>query len=246
MADATIKRIADSIAAGQLSTADLQHLQASQGFVANALNNADPAREAALTAHYNVLDKMLRAANDITVKESRIRYIDADATVRHWALNESLGRKRGGVQLTEAGVNRMFEAVTNEGIMDTLKGAAGKAGAAIAQTGKNLTNKITADKLKKAWEFEGGNTDSEAIKIFLKNQGVVPAVIDGAMQSLGVKPAAVGASQFVQDLVAGYMALTPQERAEIMKELDVAIDVSGNSNLVNGMNENKRLKKAIR
>ena len=68
MADATIKRIADSIAAGQLSNADLQHLQASQGFIANALNNADPAREAALTAHYNVLDKMLLAADNITVK----------------------------------------------------------------------------------------------------------------------------------------------------------------------------------
>jgi hypothetical protein len=85
MADATIKRIADSIAAGQLSSSDLQHLQASQGFIANALSNADPAREAALTAHYNVLDKMLRAANDIRV-ESRIRYIDADATGR--ALSE--------------------------------------------------------------------------------------------------------------------------------------------------------------
>ena len=59
-------------------------------------------------------------------------------------------------------------------------------------------------------------------------------------------PAAAGASQFVQDLVAGYMTLTPAERAEIMKELDVAIDVSGNSNLVKGMNESKRRKKAVR
>ena len=205
-------------------------------------------------------------------------YIDAQSTVRHWALKESLGRPRGGVQLTESGVNQVFALVEaqalNEGIMDTLKGAAGKvtgaikgaagkAGAAIAQTGKNLTNKITADKLKQAWEFEGGNTDSEAIKIFLKQQGVDPAVIDGAMQSVGVKPAAdagvpgglapaskgpaaAGASQFVQDLVAGYMALTPQERAEIMKELDVAIDVSSNSNLVKGMNESKRRKKAVK
>ena len=202
-------------------------------------------------------------------------YIDAESTVRHWALKESLGRPRGGVRLTEAGVNRVFalveERVLNEGIMDTLKGAAGKvtgaikgaagkAGAAIAQTGKNLTNKITADKLKKAWEFEGGNTDSEAIKIFLKQQGVDQAVIDGAMQSVGVKPAAdagvpgglapaskgpaaAGASQFVKDLVDGYMALTAAEKAEIMKELDIAIDVSGNSNLVKGMNENKRRKK---
>lgn len=205
-------------------------------------------------------------------------YIDAESTVRHWALKESLGRPRGGVRLTEAGVNRVFALVEaqalNEGIMDTLKGAAGKvtgaikgaagkAGAAIAQTGRNLTNKITADKLKKAWEFEGGNTDSEAIKIFLKQQGVDPAVIDGAMQSVGVKPAAdagvpgglapaskgpaaAGASQFVKDLVDGYMALTPQERAEIMKELDIAIDVSSNSNLVKGMNESKRRKKAVK
>jgi hypothetical protein len=202
-------------------------------------------------------------------------YIDAQSTVRHWALKESLGRPRGGVRLTEAGVNLVFalveEQALNEGIMDTLKGAAGKvtgaikgaagkAGAAIAQTGKNLTNKITADKLKQAWEFEGGNTDSEAIKIFLKQQGVDPAVIDGAMQSVGVKPAAdagvpgglapaskgpaaAGGSQFVKDLVAGYMALSAADRAEIMKELDIAIDVSSNSNLVKGMNENKRRKK---
>jgi hypothetical protein len=229
-------------------------------------------------------------------------YIDAESTVRHWALKESLGRPRGGVRLTEAGVNRVFALVEartlNEGIMDTLKGAASKvggaikgaaskAGAAIAQTGKNLTTKFTADKLKTAWEAEtGGNTDSEAIKIFLKQQGVDSSVIDSAMKAVGAPataadavkdpnaaaadpattadntakdpnaaaasepasqgPAAAGGSQFVQDLVAGYMALTPQERAEIMKELDVAIDVSGNSNLVKGMNENKRRRKAVR
>ena len=56
-------------------------------------------------------------------------------------------------------------------------------------------------------------------------------------------PPAAGTSQFVKDLVAGYMALTPAERSEIMKELDVAIDVSSNSNLVKGMNESKRRKK---
>ena len=204
-------------------------------------------------------------------------YIDAQSTVRHWALKESLGRPRGGVRLTEAGVNRVFALVEaqalNEGIMDTLKGAAGKvtgaikgaagkAGAAIAQTGKNLTTKI-----KQAWEAEGGNTDSESIKIFLKQQGVDSSVIDSSMKAIGAPaagadaaaggtdaakgaaagaPPAAGASQFVQDLVAGYMTLTPQERAEIMKELDVAIDVSGNSNLVKGMNENKRRKKAVK
>jgi ribosomal protein L12E/L44/L45/RPP1/RPP2 len=103
------------------------------------------------------------------------------------------------VRLTEAGVNRVFELVAQqvltEGIMDTLKGAAGAVTGAIKQTGKNLTTKITADKLKKAWEFEGGNTDSEAIKVFLKNQGVTPEIIDGAMKTVGIQaPAAPAAA----------------------------------------------------
>ena len=277
MADTAIKRIADKIASGTLSDADFTYLDSVRQFTAAQISDEGyQTASKELWDHYNLLDAMSRQAAEMPrLQESRIRYIDADATVRHWALKESLGRPRGGVRLTEAGVNRVFKLVAkqsvNEGIMDTLKGAAGKvggaikgaaskAGAAIAQTGKNLTNKITADKLKKAWEFEGGNTDSEAIKIFLKQQGVDPAVIDGAMQSVGVKPAAdagvpgglapaskgpaaAGASQFVKDLVDGYMALTAAEKAEIMKELDIAIDVSGNSNLVKGMNENKRRKK---
>jgi len=214
-------------------------------------------------------------------------YIDAQSTVRHWALKESLGRPRGGVRLTEAGVQQLFRLVTsrslNEGIMDTLKGAAGKvtgaikgaagkAGAAIAQTGKNLTNKVTADKLNKAWAAAGSSDDSEVITKMMLDMGVPQPIIDAAFTKLGIKdpgsatgadaakdagaasglagaskgPAAAGGSQFVKDLVAGYMALTPAERAEIMKELDVAIDVSSNSNLVKGMNESKRRKKAVR
>lgn len=172
MADSTIKRIADSIASGQLSNADLQHLQASQGFVANALNNADPAKEAALTAHYNVLDKMLRAANNITVKESRSLYIDRDATIRYWALNESLGRPRGGIQLTEAGV------------MQTIRNVASNVGQGLKQAGKNITTKITADKLKKAWEFAGAPTDSEEVTAILQGQGVDTEVIDQALQTV--------------------------------------------------------------
>ena len=190
-------------------------------------------------------------------------YIDKDSTVRHWALNESLGRPRGGIRLTEAGVNRVIELATkqavNEGIMDTIKGAAGKAGAALAQTGKNLTNKVTADKLKKAWINAGSPTDSDDLHNILTGVGgLSPDIVDKAYAALKIPsmtstpaanadaakgPPAAGTSQFVKDLVAGYMALTPAERSEIMKELDVAIDVSSNSNLVKGMNESKRRKK---
>lgn len=203
-------------------------------------------------------------------------YVDAQSTVRHWALKESLGRPRGGIRLTEAGVQNLFRLVEkqslNEGIMDTLKGAAGKIGDKLKQTGKNLTNKVTADKLNTAWIKAKSPSDSEVITKMMLDMGVPQPIIDAAFTKLGIKdpgaatgadaakdagaasglagaskgPAAAGGSQFVQDLVAGYMALTAAERAEIMKELDIAIDVSGNSNLVKGMNENKRRKKAIR
>jgi hypothetical protein len=288
------KAVADAVTSGKLgSPTDLNFTSRVSDFVNNYVaDKSHLVKDVSGKSIGGTMQQILRSTGELAGKAAASgtgshefvggalvrEYIDAQSTVRHWALKESLGRPRGGLRLTEAGVNRVFalveEQALNEGIMDTLKGAAGKvtgaikgaagkAGAAIAQTGKNLTNKITADKLKQAWEFEGGNTDSEAIKIFLKQQGVDPAVIDGAMQSVGVKPAAdagvpgglapaskgpaaAGASQFVQDLVAGYMALTPQERAEIMKELDVAIDVSSNSNLVKGMNESKRRKKAVK
>ena len=184
MADATIKRIADGIAAGQLSSSDLQHLQASQGFVANALSNADPAREAALTAHYNVLDKMLRAANDIRV-ESRIRYIDTGATSR---------------VLSEGQVYMIFNRVSaqqqlTEGPMDFIKGAAAKGMDKLKTVGKNLTTKVTADKLNSAWQKAGSPMDSEEIAAILKQAGVGDDVVgkvytDLKLPAPGTAPAA--------------------------------------------------------
>ena len=240
---------------------------------------ADGYRGAEIT-YKKALDYASKLAGDSVFKESRARYIDRDSTVRHWALKESLGRNRGGIRLTEAGVRCVFELVAkhqvNEGIMDTLKGAARKVGGALKQTGKNLANRITADKLMQAWEFEGANTDSDAIAIFLKQQGIPQAVADQAMQSIGVKgtagatpsaadtapaapaadtaastPAADAAAStpdtFVKGLVNSYMALTPQERAEIMKELDSALLSSENPNVVKGtMGSKRRIKKVLK
>jgi hypothetical protein len=174
MADATIKRIADSIAAGQLSTSDLQHLQASQGFVANALSNADPAREAALTAHYNVLDKMLRAANDIPV-------------------NSSI--QRTGRALSEGQVYMIFNRVSaqqqlTEGPMDFIKGAAAKGMDKLKTVGKNLTTKVTADKLNSAWQKAGSPMDSEELKQFLLSYGGIETpVVDKVFTDLKIAAA---------------------------------------------------------
>ena len=189
MADATIKRIADSIAAGQLSTSDLQHLQASQGFITNALSNADPAREAALTAHYNVLDKMLRAANDIPV-------------------NSSI--QRTGRALSEGQVYMIFNRISaqqqlTEGPMDFIKGAAAKGMDKLKTVGKNLTTKVTADKLNSAWQKAGSPMDSEELKQFLLSyDGIEAPVVDKVFTDL--KIAAAPAAQ-----------ATPSGYAEVKK-----------------------------
>jgi hypothetical protein len=274
MANDSIRKIADKIASGSLTKAEMDHLQATQSWIRAQISDAgyqNAPKE--FWSYHDLLDKMTRAADNIPVKESRSLYIDPKETVRMWALKESLGRRRGGLRLTEAGVQRLFTLVEkqalNEGIMDTLKGAASKVGDKLKQTGKNLTNKVTADKLNKAWVANDSPSDSEVLTKMMLDMGVPQPIIDAAFTKLGIKdpgaatgtdaakdagvpgglagasqgPAAAGGSQFVKDLVAGYMALSAADRAEIMKELDIAIDVSSNSNLVKGMNENKRRKK---
>jgi len=77
--------------------------------------------------------------------------------------------------------NRQF----NEGMWDTIKNKA-------ATIGKNLTTKITADKLNSAWKKAGSPTDSDAVANILRQAGVDDTVISkvfGDMQ-IPVTPAA--------------------------------------------------------
>ena len=104
------------------------------------------------------LNPALGRGPEYGLRESR--YVDRKLTVYTWALNESVGRSRGGVQLT------------NEGVMDAIKGAASKAGQWAQTKGKNLTTKVTADKLQSAWKKAGSPTDSEDVAKVLKDAGV--------------------------------------------------------------------------
>jgi len=205
MANDAIKQIADKIAAGAITDRDLTFLDSTKQFVAAQIN--DQGYQTApkeLWDHYNVLDAMVRKAVELPkLKESRARYIDKDSTVRHWALNESLGRKRGGVRLTEAGVRRIFEVAANEGVMDAIKGVASKAGAAIAQTGKNITTKITADKLQSAWDKTGNPPDSVAIEQFLQQQGVDADTVAKSMQAIGLQASGVKPGQKIEPTMTG-------------------------------------------
>jgi LysM repeat protein len=160
-----------------------------------------------------------------------------------------------------------------EGVWDKIKGAAGKAATAVsnkAQTiGTNLTTKVTADKLMTAWKKAGAPTDSDAVAVIMKQAGVDDAIIASSMKAVGgqsapanitpptdattpantTTPAPVDAQtqKFIQQLVASYTALTPEEKQQLKKELQDAVTASDvGSNVVKATNESKKFKKRVR
>lgn len=154
-------------------------------------------------------------------------YIDRDTTVRAWALNESLGRSRGGIHLNEHGIETLFNLAVNEGPLDAIKAGASAVGGAIkkgaqavgakaSQIGQNLTNKITADQLNNAWVKAGSPTDSEKIAQILNGSGVDDEVIKSSYASMKLpapnlpakQPQASPAGKAAAAAVAGTMAAT--------------------------------------
>jgi hypothetical protein len=76
----------------------------------------------------------------------------------------------------------------------------------------------------------------------------VPAPTD-ATTPANTTPAPVDAQtqKFIQQLVASYAALTPEEKAQLKKELQDAVTASDvGSNVVKATNESKKLKKRVR
>ena len=92
-----------------------------------------------------------------------------------------------------------------EGPLDAIKKGAAAAGGAIkkgaaavgakaAKVGKNMTTKVTADKLNSAWKKAGSPTDSDAVANILRQQGVDDKVLAPVYKTLGAKlPAAPAA-----------------------------------------------------
>lgn len=92
-----------------------------------------------------------------------------------------------------------------EGPMDAIKKGAGAIGGALkkgaaavgakaAKVGKNMTTKVTADKLNSAWKKAGSPTDSDEIAKILRQQGVSDDVLAPIYKTLGAKlPAAPAA-----------------------------------------------------
>jgi hypothetical protein len=91
-----------------------------------------------------------------------------------------------GKKLSEGQVYMIFNRVSRETVMegpfDAIKGAAGKAAGKaagwLATKGKNLTTKVTADKLNSAWQKAGSPMDSDELAKFLQTQGVDQGIVD--------------------------------------------------------------------
>ena len=112
----------------------------------------------------------------------------------------SAGEKKESKSLTAKEMKIVFEwcvgtpQVLNEGPLDALKKAAGATLGKAAQVGKNITTKVTADKLMTAWKKAGSPTDSDAVADVLRSAGVRDDVIAPVYKTMSVpftpKPAA--------------------------------------------------------
>jgi len=101
--------------------------------------------------------------------------------------------------LSEDQVTKLFVAVAYKqdlmeapgGMLSNLKQQIGKGvtklGQKARQVGTNITTKVTADKLMKAWNKAGKPTDSVQIAQFLTSQGIQGAVMQQAFQTAGIK-----------------------------------------------------------
>ena len=78
---------------------------------------------------------------------------------------------------------------------NALKKGAAAVGAKAAKVGKNITTKVTADKMQQAWVKAGKPTDSDAVANILRQQGVDDKVLAPVYKTLGAKlpPAPVAA-----------------------------------------------------
>ena len=123
-----------------------------------------------------------------------------------------------GKALSEGQVYLVFNRLTqlDEGIWDTIKSKA-------ATVGHNLTTKVTADKLNRAWQSAGAPTDSEELKQFLAAQGVDAAVVDQVYADLKIKNKPATKASGVQELSATIQKLDKKSRQRLLKYLQTQL-----------------------
>lgn len=124
-----------------------------------------------------------------------------------------------GKHLSEGQVYLVFNRITaqqelTEGPLDFVKGAAAKGMKKIQQVGKNITTKVTADKLNKAWKAAGAPTDSNALADILKQQGVSDDIVTKVYSDMKLPAPGAGSSNTTLDIesVKTMIAKLPTDR----------------------------------
>ena len=112
-------------------------------------------------------------------------------------LNAVLGESSAQVimedELTKDQIEKLFisiEQIVNrlvtEGMWDSIKNVAGKAAGAVSNAVKNMTTKVTADKLMKLWTKNGSPTNNNDIAKLLYNNKIPIEVIKQSFNSLNI------------------------------------------------------------
>jgi hypothetical protein len=104
----------------------------------------------------------------------------------------------------------------DEGVWDSIKQKA-------STVGKNLTTKITADKLLSQWQQAGSPADSDTVAAILRQAGVDDAVINKVFGDLKLPTPATATPTNqpinIDDIVARIMKLSPEDQQRIIATL---------------------------
>lgn len=114
------------------------------------------------------------------IKASRVAKLVAGNPLPLESVQHSKKLSEGQVYLV---FNRVCAQQLDEGVFDKIK-----------TFGKNLTTKVTADKLNSAWQKAGAPMDSNELSAFLKTQGVGDDVIASTYAALKIPTASTAAS----------------------------------------------------
>ena len=217
-----------------------------------AINNADPSNPATMASIKGQQDyyqntpqgqaeyaKIMNPTSRVGTKNNfESAYVDKQATLNMWFIQESLGLLTSGV---------ILKSTIKEGVMDWFKGK-GKEGEAAA-------GGVTPEALNQAWTAAGSPTDSEEISKVLQSAGVKPDVVTKLFTDLKI-PAPTGKTDptldapadtapadtagadtakpdeldamkknaglstvNIKDMLAQIMALTPEEQKQVLEYL---------------------------
>ncbi len=126
-------------------------------------------------------DRVNNIQRDTSSKMHKL-FIDKDSAKKLFTLESR--RLAPGKQFA------VFEAIQyiyeNPAVLTQIQTSASKLLQKLAVKGGNITNKVTADKLRQAWEKAGSPMDSEDLHDFLAGQGVESSIVQATYSSLGV------------------------------------------------------------